>query len=115
MKITTSDESITVDSWLGKKFQANAAEITDVRVMADKAVPDSFLARLALALGRTQPEMKLRALIVWAGDRAITLDAYYDGKFDSAVRWLKSHGWDIESATVRAINTPFVRVTVTKQ
>ena len=89
-------------------------EITDVRLMAGKAVPDSFLGRLMLALGRAQPEMKLRALIVWAGDRAVTLDANHDKPFDSAVSWLKRHGWDIESATASAIKTPFVRVTVSK-
>jgi len=114
MKITTSDEAIAVDSWLGNKFQAKAVEITDVRLMADKAVPDSFVGRLGLALGRAQPEMKLRALMVWAGDRAVTLDAYHDKQFDLAVSWLKRHGWDIESATASAIETPFVRVTVSK-
>jgi hypothetical protein len=114
MKIATSDEAIAVDSWLGNKFQAEAAEITDVRLMADKAVPDSFVGRLSLALGRAQPEMKLRALMIWAGDRAVTLDAYHDKQFDLAVNWLKRHGWDVDSATVRAIETPMVRVTVSK-
>ena len=114
MKITTSDDTIAVNSWLGIMFEAKAVEITDVRLMADKSVPDSFLGRLGLALGRARPEMKLRALMVWAGDRAVTLDAYHDKQFDSAVNWLKRHGWDIEAATASAIETPFVRVTVNR-
>ena len=115
MKITTSDEAIAVDSWLGSKFQAKAPEITGVRLMADRAVPASILGRLRLAFGRVQPEMKLRAVMVWAGDRAITLDAYHDEHFDSAVSWLKQHGWDIESGVLSALKTPLVRVDVGKR
>ena len=115
MRITTSDETIAVDSWLRNKFRAKAAEITGVRLMADKAVPADFWGRLRLALRRIQPEVKLRAIIVWAGDRAITLDAYHDKHFDSAVDWLKRHGWDIESGILSAVETPFERVTVSKR
>jgi hypothetical protein len=114
MKITASDETITVDGWLRNKFQARAREITDVRVMADKAVPAGYWDRLKRALGRARPEMTLRAVIVWAGDRAITLDACHDKGFDSAVAWLKRQGWDIESGVANAIKTPFVRVPVNR-
>ena len=115
MKITISDETITVDGWLGTKFRAEAQEITDVRLMADRAVPRGFWNRLKLALGRTPSQMKLRAVMIWVGDRAITLDVYHDSQFDSAVSWLKEHGWDVESGIASAIKTPLVRVSVGKR
>jgi len=115
MKITISDETITVDGWLRKHFRAKAQEITDVRVMADKAVPKGPWHRLKLGLGQTQPEIKLRAVVVLAGDQAITLDVYHDDKFELAVDWLSRHGWDLESAISNAIRTPLVRVSVEKR
>ncbi len=54
MKITTSDERIAVDDWSRKRFEASAQEITQIRVMADKAVPRGAWNRLRLALGANQ-------------------------------------------------------------
>jgi hypothetical protein len=115
MKITISDESIAVDGWLRNKFRASAEEVTEVRVMADNAVPKGLWNRLKLGLGRTQPEIKARAIMLWAGDKTITLDVYHDDQFARAVDWLTRHGWDIESATLGAIKTPLVRVTARKR
>ena len=115
MKIKVSDETIVVDGMLRNKFRADAAEITDVRLMADKAVPRGFWGRLRLALGQIQPAVRLRAVTVRAGDRAITLDVYHDEQFESAISWLVRHGWDMESGTETAIKTPFVRVSVERR
>jgi hypothetical protein len=112
MKIILSGETIKVEGWLRTRFSASAQEITDVRVMADEAVPKGAWNRMKLSLGRTPPEVKLRAVMVFAGDQAVTLDAYYDDSFESAVDWLSQHGWNVESAILNAIRTPLVRVSV---
>jgi hypothetical protein len=114
MKVTISNEAIAVRSWLRNKFQAMAEEITDVRVMADNVVPKGVWDRLKLGLGRARPEINLRAVIVWAGDKGVSLDVYHDQNFDSAVDWLKEHGWDINAAVASAIKTPYVRVVVSR-
>ena len=66
-------------------------------------------------MGLTKPEMKLRAVMIWAGDREITIDAYHDDQFGPAVDWLERHGWNIDLAVRRAIDTPLVRVTVDRR
>jgi hypothetical protein len=114
MKIAISNETITVYGWLRRPFRAEAQEVTDVRVIADRAVPNDLWSRLKLSFGGMKSENKLRAIVVVAGDRAVTLDVYHDNQFEAAVRWLSRHGWDLESAISEAIRTPLVRVPVDK-
>jgi hypothetical protein len=112
MKIVTSDEIISVESARENKFRATVAEITEVRVMADKAIPKTLRARFSHYFRGSTSEIGLRAIIVWAGDRSVTLDAYYDERFDAAVEWFSRHGWDMQRAVTIAVLTPLVRVNV---
>jgi hypothetical protein len=114
MKIVTSDGSISVESLRESKFRATVSDITEVRVMADKAVPKTLRGRFSHFFGSSAPEMKLRAIMIWAGDRSVTLDAYHDEQFDEAVEWFNRHGWDMQQAVASAVLTPLVRVTVNR-
>ncbi|MFN7184178.1 MAG: hypothetical protein ACK4MZ_08355 [Thermomonas haemolytica] len=114
MKISLTDEGILVGNWRGEKFRAKPHEITEVRVMADKAIPESMSARLKHYLGGVASKNKLRAIIVWAGENAVTLDGYYDDGFERAVEWLDRNGWDMQTAVTTAERTPLVRVTVNR-
>ena len=116
MKITTSRDSICAKGWLGVKFQANAVDLSEVRVMAaNEFYPRGFLKRLKIALGLETPEIKLHTVIVWAGDQGIALHSYYDKGFDEAVSWLKQHEWEMDAATADALKTPLIRITVSKR
>ncbi len=114
MKIVTSDEIISVENVRENKFRAAAPEITEVRVMADKAVPKTLRGRFSHYFGSSAPEIKLRAIMVWAGDRSVTLDAYHDEQFNEAIEWFSRHGWDMQRAVASAVLTPLVRVTVNR-
>lgn len=83
--------------------------------MADKSVPSSLVGRIRQYVGREVPETKIRAIILSAGGKAITLDSYHDPQIDAAADWLSQYGWDMASAVASALTTPLVRVTVHKR
>ncbi len=116
MKITTENNSISVRGWLKLKFYAEAAAIADVRVWTEAGrFPKGIVNRLKIGLGVTAPEIKLRAVIIWADGQGVTLDAYYDEGLDAAVSWLEQHGWEMEAAILSALKTPLIRVPVKKR
>lgn len=112
MKISLTDEGILVGNWRGEKFRAKPHEITEVRVMADSAVPKDMVARLKHYLRGKASGHKLRAIIVLAGENAVTLDDYYDDGFERAVEWFGRNGWDMQTAIATAEKVPLVRVAV---
>jgi len=114
MKIEASDETISVRGWGKTLFQAKAAQIREIKVIADQAVARNIWARLTKSLMRGKREIALRAVIIRTGDSAVTLDAYHDEHFDLAVSWLKNCGWQIDAALAIAITTPYVRISVSR-
>ncbi len=115
MKISITNESISVGSDREPKFRATVRDITEVRVMADKAVPKTLIGRFKHYVGGATPEIKLRSIMIWAGEKAVTLDAYYDEPFEAAFEWFSRHGWNMQSAVANAVKTPLVRVTVERR
>lgn len=110
MKIILTNESIVADRWYGSRFSAKPQEITEVRVMADEATPKNIWDRLKRSFGGAKLGNTPRAIIIWAGEKAVSLDAYYDDGFDAAVEWFSRNGWDMKAAIESAIRTPLVRV-----
>lgn len=114
MKISLTPESISVYGLRGEKFEAKRNEITGVSVLADQPASGVLESLRRYFTGKLSAS-KLRAIIVWADERAVTLDAYYDKGFKDAVDWFDKNGWAIASAADAAEKTPLVRVQVNRQ
>ena len=115
MKITFPKDVILVANWRGEKFRTSSKEITEVSVMADRYVPKRFWDRLLRGSSSAAVEQALRAIVLWSGDKSITLDNYYDSGLNEAVEWLSRHGWDMSAATARAKVAPLQRVVVNRK
>jgi hypothetical protein len=112
MKIELLGDSIVVSGWRGRKFRVYAHDVTEVSVMADKIIPDTMWERLRNYLSGDEPAQVLRAIIMRADERAVTLDAYYDDGFGAAGEWFNENGWDMRAAIAEAVEVPLVRIRV---
>jgi hypothetical protein len=85
-----------------------------LRVLADRAWPSGVLQRLKFDLTKTMPCVHLRAIVIFVGERAVTLDTYHDGPLDVVIDWLQANGWDLNLAISDAVRSPLVRVEVAR-
>jgi hypothetical protein len=105
MKIGVVNNEIVVKGLWRRGFSAVESAITRINVMGDYK-PNSF--------GFYGETVCLRFLIIEAGKESITLDAFQDIGFELAVEWLEENDWDMNTGTNQALETPLIRVPVSK-
>lgn len=110
MKIDISDGQICVSGWRSR-FSAKAPEIERLAVMADRA----YFRRIPIAeLFKRKRTPHLRFIMIETTTSTVTLDAARDENFDLALKWLRENDWDIGAAVGEALETPLMRIFVSK-
>jgi hypothetical protein len=111
MKIDVSNNRIFVKRMWREGVSVAKSDITRLVVMGDYK-------RNALRLGFFDRWFRrtacLRFLLIESNEVSITLDAFQDSGFERALAWLRESDWDINSGINQALETPLIRVPVSK-